>query len=68
MEFDSRPAVHLHHDRSAPAAGGAPAHADYINNVRLLQRYRDYTDEEISRLYEIGRQVHGNMNKYRPLP
>ncbi len=68
MEFDSRPAVHLHHERAAPAVGGALAHADYGNNVRLLQRYRDYTDEEISRLYEMGRQVHGNMNKYRPLP
>jgi hypothetical protein len=67
MEFDSRPAIHLHHERAAPAVGGAPPHADYGNNVRLLQRYRDYSDEEVSRLYEIGRQVHGNVNKYRPL-
>lgn len=68
MEFDSRPAIHLHHDRAAPAVGGAPPHADYGNNVRLLRRYRDYSDEELFRLYEIGRQVHGNMNKYRPMP
>jgi hypothetical protein len=68
VEFDSRPAIHLHHERAAPMAGGAPPHADYANNLRLLQRYRDYTDEELFRLYEMGRQVHGNINKYRPLP
>ncbi len=67
MEFDSRPAIHLHHERAAPVLG-EPAHADYANNVALLQRYSDYSDEELSRLYEIGRQVHGNANKYRPLP
>lgn len=68
MEFDSRPATHLFHPRAAPVAGGAPPHADYANNVRLLQRYREYSDEERARLYELGRQVHGNINKYRPLP
>lgn len=67
IEFDSRPAIHLHHDRTA-AIVGEPPHADYANNVLLLQRYRDYSDEQLARLYEIGRQVHGNMNKYRPLP
>ena len=67
MEFDSRPAIHLHHERAAPTVG-MPPHADYANNVLLLQRYREYSDEALSRLYEIGRQVHGNMNKYRPLP
>ena len=68
MQFDSRPAIHLYHERAAPVVGGAPTHADYATNLRLLQRYRDYSDEELSRLYEIGRQVHGNPNKYRPLP
>ena len=68
IEFDSRPAIHLHHERAAPVAGGAPPHANYANNVRLLQRYRDYAEEELARLYEIGRQVHGNPAKYRPLP
>ncbi len=68
MEFDSRPAIHLHHARAAPKVGGAPPHADYVNNVRLVQRYRDYADDELSRLYEVGRQIHGNANKYRPMP
>ena len=68
MEFDSRPAVHLHHERAAPVVGGAPPHVDYANNVRLVQRYRDYADDELLRLYEVGRQIHGNPNKYRPMP
>ena len=68
MEFDSRPAVHLHHARAAPVVGGAPPHVDYTNNVRLVQRYRDYADDELLRLYEVGRQIHGNPNKYRPMP
>lgn len=67
MEFDGRPAIHLYHPRAAPAVG-LPAHADYANNVLLVQRYRDYSDEALSRLFEIGRQVHGNVDKYRPLP
>lgn len=68
MEFDSRPAIHLYHERAAPLVGGAPPHANYAMNVQLVQRYRDYPDVELSRLYEIGRQVHGNPAKYRPLP
>jgi hypothetical protein len=63
MQLDGPPAVHLWHPRSPETTFG---HAHYADNVRLLDAYQAYSDAEFTRLCEVGRQLMGNLHKYRP--
>jgi hypothetical protein len=56
-------ALHLYHDRD-PAT--LTAHPNYVSNVALLEHYRQLPDAPLLRLFEIQKQMVGNVHKYSP--
>jgi len=63
LELDTRPAVHLHHERKVDDTFGQP---HYAANRDLLHRYRRYSDAELKRQAEVQMQFNGARDKYRP--
>ena len=63
IELDSHVAIHLHHARSTAELRETP---HYANNLRLLDQYRDLSDDALKRLCEVQLQLSGYREKYRP--
>ncbi len=62
-ELDSHVAIHLHHARDNAHLQETP---HYANNLRLLDQYRDLSDDALMRLCEVQLQLSGFREKYRP--
>jgi hypothetical protein len=63
LQLDGPPALHLWHPRSPETTFGQAHHAA---NRSVLDAYQVYSDAEFTRLCEVGRQLMGNLHKYRP--
>ena len=63
VELDPGPALHLWHPRSHATTLG---HPHYASNVALLADYARYDEATLARVFEVGRQVFGHRDKYRP--
>ena len=63
MELDSHVAIHLHHARDNARLRES---SHYANNLRLLDQYRDLSDDALKRLCEVQLQLSGYREKYRP--
>ena len=63
IELDSHIALHLNHQRDNLALKATP---HYANNLRLLDQYRDLSDDALKRLCEVQLQLSGTREKYRP--
>lgn len=64
VELDPGPALHLWHPRPHATTLG---HPHYASNLALLADYARYDESTLARLFEVGRQVFGYRDKYRPL-
>lgn len=60
-EVNTRPALHLHHQRTASTTINQPA---YRNNLALLKHQRQLNDAELARSAAVRRALIGHPEKY----
>lgn len=65
VEINTRPALHLYHQRSSSTTVNQPA---YRNNLALLERQRQLNDAELVRSAAVRRALIGHPEKYGPRP
>ena len=64
-EINTRPALHIHHQRTAASTANQPA---YRNNLALLEHQRQLNDAELTRSAAVRRALMGNPEKYGSRP